>query len=111
MKFAKQVVITIIVCLLLQLFLPWWVIAIGPAGAAYWIGNKPILAFLAGFLSIMILWLCVAFYIDLATASILTQKINKLLPLNAFLLTGIVGGLIGGMASLTGALVKPLVNS
>jgi hypothetical protein len=40
---------------------------------------------------------------------VLTDKINKLLPVNAFLLTAIIGGVVGGLASLTGSLLR--VNS
>ena len=47
-----------------------------------------------------------AFYIDALTHSILTEKINRLLPINAFLATLLVGGLVGGFASLTGSLMR-----
>jgi hypothetical protein len=47
-----------------------------------------------------------AFYIDQTTHSILTEKVNKLLPLNSFFLTTLIGGLVGGFAAMTGALIK-----
>jgi hypothetical protein len=47
-----------------------------------------------------------AYYIDSSTHSILTEKVNKLLPLNSFLLTALIGGLIGGFSALTGAFAK-----
>jgi hypothetical protein len=47
-----------------------------------------------------------AFYIDQTTHSILTEKVNKLLPLNSLLITTLIGGLVGGFAALTGALLK-----
>jgi hypothetical protein len=61
---------------------------------------------LAGLIGVGTLWLAMAIYIDYSTHSILTEKINKLLPLNAFLLTTLVGGLVGGLSALSGALVK-----
>lgn len=106
MKFFIQLIITILVCLVLQLFLPWWSIAIGAAGVAYLVGNKSFNSFLAGFLAIALLWVGLALIIDLKTNSILTEKINQLLPLNSFILTMLVGGLVGGFAALTGALIK-----
>lgn len=106
MKFLLQVLITLISCLLLQFVLPWWSIAIGAAGVAYLAGNKGFISFIAGFLSIALLWGLFAFYIDLTTSSILTDKVNQLLPVNAFALTILVGGLVGGFAALTGALLK-----
>lgn len=106
MKFFLQILITILSCLLLQLLLPWWSMAIGTAVVAYLTGNKGFVSFVAGFLSIALLWGLFAFYIDLKTSSILTEKINQLLPVNAFALTILVGGLVGGFAALTGALLK-----
>jgi len=106
MKFVVQVLATIVVCLILQLLLPWWSIAIGAAGVAYFSGNKGLISFMAGFLGIALLWSVFAVYIDIKTNSILTDKINQLLPLNAFVLTAMVGGLVGGFAALTGALFK-----
>ena len=106
MKFIIQLLITIIVCFILQSFLPWWTMAVGAFTVAYLVGNKEFPAFIAGFIAVAILWLGMAFYIDALTNSILTEKINRLLPINAFVATLIVGGLVGGFASLTGALMK-----
>ncbi len=106
MKFILQLLITIIVCFILQSFLPWWTMAVGAFTVAYLVGNKGFPAFIAGFIAVAILWLGMAFYIDALTNSILTEKINRLLPINAFVATLIVGGLVGGFASLTGALMK-----
>ena len=64
-------------------------------------------AFLSGFISIGLLWLGLALYVDNATQSILTEKISQLFPLNLFVLTSLIGGLVGGFASMTGALLKP----
>lgn len=106
MKFFIQVIATVIVCLVLQLFLPWWSIALGAFGVAYFAGNKSFISFLAGFISIALLWSVFAFYLDFKTDSILTAKVNQLLPVNAFILTAMVGALVGGFAALTGALLK-----
>lgn len=106
MKFLIQLLITIVVCFILQSFLPWWTMAVGAFTVAYLVGNKGFPSFLAGFIAVAILWLGMAFYIDALTNSILTEKINRLLPINAFVATLIVGGLVGGFASLTGALMK-----
>lgn len=106
MKFFIQVIATIVVCVLLQLFLPWWSIAIGAFGVACFSSNKSFISFLAGFVAIGLLWSVFAFYLDIKTDSILTTKINELLPLNAFILTALIGALVGGFAALTGALLK-----
>lgn len=106
MKFGVQLIGTIIVCFVLQSFLPWWTMAVGAFTVAYLVGNKGAISFLAGFLGVAVLWVGMAFYIDALTHSILTEKINRLLPVNAFVMTLLVGGLVGGFASLTGALLK-----
>ncbi len=106
MKFIIQLLGTIVVCFVLQSFLPWWTMAVGAFTVAYLVGNKGFPAFVAGFIGVAILWLGMAFYIDALTHSILTEKINRLLPLNAFVATLIVGGLVGGFASLTGSLIR-----
>lgn len=106
MKFFTQVITTVIVCLVLQLFLPWWSMALGAFGVAYFVGNKSFISFLAGLISIALLWSVFAFYLDFKTDSILTAKVNQLLPVNAFVLTALVGALVGGFAALTGALFK-----
>lgn len=106
MKFIIQLLITIVVCFILQSFLPWWTMAVGAFTVAYLVGNKGFPAFAAGFIAVAFLWLGMAFYIDALTNSILTEKINRLLPINAFVATLIIGGLVGGFASLTGALMK-----
>lgn len=106
MKLLLQFIATLIICFILQTFLPWWSMAIGAAAVSYWYGNKGFQAFAVGFLAIGLLWFGVAFYIDVSTHSILTEKVNKLLPLNSFLITALVGGLVGGMSSLMGALLR-----
>jgi hypothetical protein len=106
MKFAIQIIVTIIVCFLLQTFLPWWTMAIGAFVIGYTLGNNGYVSFAAGFLAVGLLWLGMAFYVDQSTHSILTEKVNRLLPLNSFILTTLIGGLVGGFAALTGSLLK-----
>lgn len=111
MKFIKQVLIIILSCFVLQQFLPWWAIVIGCAIGGYWMGTTGLSSFVAGFSGIVFLWLGIALFIDIATGSILTPKVGKVLPLNPFLLTGIIGGLVGGFASLTGFLLKDVIRA
>ena len=106
MKFGIQLLATVIICFILQSYLPWWTMAVGAFAVAYLLGNKGFPSFLAGFLGVAVLWIGMAFYIDALSNSILTEKINRLLPINAFLATLIVGGLVGGFASLTGSLTR-----
>jgi len=106
MKFLAQVLVTMIVCFALQYFLPWWTMALGAFVIGYLFGNTGFTSFGAGLLGVGLLWFLMAYYIDITTNSILTDKVGKLLPLNVFLLTTLIGGLVGGFAALTGALLK-----
>jgi positive regulator of sigma E activity len=108
MKFIVQVLFTIVLCALLQFFLPWWTLAIGSFVVAFLFDNKSWPAFAAGFLGVGLLWLGVAGYVSVVTDSVLTTKLNQLLPINSFAITVLVGGLVGGLAALTGSLFRKL---
>ena len=107
MKFLYQTLATILGCLVVQYFLPWWTMAIVAFGFGYFFQNKGLVSFLAGFTAVGLLWLIMAYRIDASTQSILTEKINRLFPVNVFVLMIAVGGLVGGFAALTGALMNP----
>lgn len=106
MKFLVQTISIMVLSFILQYFLPWWTMAIASFAVAYIFDDPPGKSFVAGFLAIALLWLGMALVIDFSTDSILTPKINQLMPLNVFVLTALVGGLIGGLSSLTGALLR-----
>jgi uncharacterized integral membrane protein len=108
MNFLKQLAVTFVVCCVLQYFLPWWSLAAGSFAAGYAFNSKGFVSFLAGFLGVSLLWLTVAWVIDLKTASILSDKVDKILPINVYLLTALVGGLTGGFAALTGSSFKSI---
>lgn len=107
MKFLLQVVITVIVCFMFQRIFPWWSMAIGAMMVGFVFSNSGLKSFVAGFTAIGLLWLGMALYTDMTTHAIITEKINTLLPINVFVLTTLVGGLVGGLASLTGSQIKP----
>ena len=109
MKFLYQLIATILVSFVFQNFLPWWTMAIVAFTLGYFFGNKGFASFCAGFLGVGLLWLGMSVFIDVSTHSILTEKINRLLPLNVFVLTTLIGGLVGGLASLTGSLMSPKI--
>lgn len=108
MKFLIQVFFIAIVGFILELFFPWWTIAI-----AAFIGGGLITSnanFWAGFLGIAILWSSRAFLIDLTAATVFSEKVALIFQLsNKYFLIGImcvIGGLVGGFASLSGSLTK-----
>jgi predicted membrane-bound spermidine synthase len=108
MKFLIKIAISIILCAILQYFLPWWTIAIGTFVIAFIFDDKGLPSFMAGFLAVGLLWIGVSGYISFITDSVLTTRLNQLLPINSFVITGLVGGLVGGFGALTGSLVRKL---
>lgn len=107
MRFIIQIIVTAIVCFMFQKLFPWYTMVIGAFLVGFVFSNTGFKSFAAGFIAIGLLWLGVALYIDAATQSILTEKISQLFPINLFVLTSLVGGLVGGFASMTGSLLKP----
>jgi hypothetical protein len=92
--------------LLLQLFLPWWVVAPVAFGLALWHGRSGWQAFGAGFGAVALVWLGASLFTHLRTEGILTGKVATLLtlpsPILLLVVTALIGGLVGGMAALSG---------
>lgn len=69
-------------------------------------------AFIAGFLGVGLVWLGVSWVLDVANQSSFSSKIVELFPVDdsilLILVTGLVGGLSGGLAAITGANFKKL---
>lgn len=107
MKLAASIMIT---AYLLNLFLPWWAIAISGVVFGYWFNEKAGQSFGWGFLALFLLWGGQALYIHLANQGILSTRIAEMLsvgsPFIVVLITALLGGLIGGLAALTGSLAN-----
>lgn len=93
---------------LISFLLPWWSLAIPCIILGGWLGEKHISAFLNGFLGIGGLWLIQTLYVHFANDGILTSRIAELFslphPLLVILITIVIGGLAGGLSTLTGYL-------
>ncbi len=100
----------IITAYLLNLVLPWWSIAIPGLILGYQFNPKAGAAFGWGFLALFLLWGGQALYIHFANDGILSTRIAEMLgvgsPYLVILITGILGGLVSGLATLTGTLLK-----
>ena len=115
MKFIAKLILTAGSCYVAESFFPWWIVAVCAFVINLFLPTKGFNAFLSGFLGVGLLWLMFAWLIDRDTSSILTEKVANLLELNhASLLvavTGMVGGLVGGFAAMTGSLFRNLRQS
>ena len=111
MKFLVALILTALLSFIGGLYMPWWSIALAAFLTAILVHQKPWKALLAGFFSVFLLWGILAEWIDLPNESILSGRIGELLgignhPFILVLITGFIGGLIGGFAALSGSYLR-----
>jgi hypothetical protein len=116
MKFLVAILLTALLSYISGLFLPWWGIAIAALLVAVLVPQAPVSSFFAGFLGVFLLWAGMAFWFDAGNEGILSGKIANILPLGGngillILVTGLIGGLVGGMAAFTGKQLRVVKRS
>ncbi|MDB5011429.1 MAG: hypothetical protein JWQ06_2218 [Mucilaginibacter sp.] len=91
-------------------FLPWWAAAIIAFLAALYWGKTSGLAFGLGFLAVFTAWIILALVKSIPNDNRLATRVSQLFHLPNWILlliiTALIGGLVGGMAALSGVLVK-----
>jgi len=115
-KHIIHFIAVIVLAFLFTKILPWWSIMIVCIVVGLCVPLKKSAVFFVPFLAIALLWIVQAFLLSSTNDFILAKKIAQLLPLggNAYLLilvTGIVGGLAGGVAGIFGKQVALLFKS
>ena len=114
-NFIIQLLITLFISGLSQLFLPWWSLALVCGLVALLFNYKyAYTSYLAGFLSLFLLWTCYALWIYAGDqGSILPNKMGDLFGgLSGFGLAavaGLIAGVLGGLGALTGTLGRRLL--
>jgi hypothetical protein len=103
--------IILILSFISGLFLPWWVIALIAFIAAYICGKRPGRSFLAGFGGVFIAWCILILWKSIPNDNMLASRVIQLFPLPHWwilllFISALIGGLVGGMSALSGALVK-----
>ena len=111
MKFIVSLLLTALLSFTAGLYLPWWSIAVCAFIVSVLILQQPFKAFLAGFSGVFLLWLIFSWSIDSANNQILSHKIAQIFPLGGvsfllILVTALVGGLVGGLAALSGSYLR-----
>jgi hypothetical protein len=107
MRFIIQVLVITILASIMELFLPWWSIALA-AFIGGWI-FKTNLNFIAGFLSIALLWTITSAIIDFSAGAPLTERVANIFSLPKpllFVVTATIGGLVGGFAAMAGSALR-----
>ena len=99
----------LIISLVLQLFLPWWIIAIVAFVLCMIKAKTGGQAFGLSFASIFILWSVVALYKSLVNDNVLASRVGELLMLKmdnnwilVILATALIGGLVAAFAGMAG---------
>jgi hypothetical protein len=90
---------------------PWWSIAIVAFVISLIVPQKPLAAFLTAFIAIFVFWFSLAFFQDLANDHILSSRISELFlhvdsPLGIAAVSGLIGGLVAGMAALSASFLR-----
>lgn len=111
MKFAASILLTFIVSFAAGFYLPFWSAGLVAFLVAVFIYQKPGMAYLSGFVSVLLLWALLAWWIDAQNDSILSTRMATLFPLGGssallILITGIVGAIVGGLSALSGSFLR-----
>lgn len=111
-KFGLQALIILAVGFIAHQFFPFWVIAVvsGVVGLLFHYENSAA-SFAAGFAAATLLWSTYAGILNAINLSLLSSKMGELFHLNGTYLTyltGLVGGLLGGLGAMTGSLCRKL---
>ena len=111
MRFITSILLIALLSAFAEYFFPWWSLAVVAFAVAWIMKLKPGRAFLAGFLAIALLWAGWALYRDMPNDHLLANRLAVLIlkvpnHMLFILLTSVVGGLVGGLAAWSGALIK-----
>lgn len=109
MKFLAHFIVVLLLSWMLQAVLPWWTMAIGAFATGLYFRQGGVRSFFAGLLGVGLLWFGMAWYSDMSTDSILSTKVAGIFPTKTvgllLLVTAFIGGLVGGLASMTGGII------
>jgi hypothetical protein len=111
MKFLLQILVVMVLAFLLEVFLPWWAVAIAGALAGVLVSGSAGRAFFAGFIGVFVLWTFAATSLMQANGEVLADRIGALLPgtppgAGVAVISGVVGGLVAAFGGATGARLR-----
>jgi len=112
MKFLVSIFAIALLSYFCGVYFPWWMIAVAGFVVSLLLPQRPSLAFLSGFTAVFLLWLILAFLINNANGGILAGRVGELLgigksPVLLAVITGVVGGLVTGLAAFSGSYLRP----
>lgn len=113
MKFISAIILHALLAFAGGLFFPWWIIAVTSFIVGLLIHQRALIAYVAGFLGVAMLWAAQALWIDFQNNHVLTSRIANVLPLggsSAYLIevTALVGGFVSAFAAMTASYLRPV---
>lgn len=102
--------LVIITCLVLQPFLPWWIVGAVAFLFASWVAKSAIQAFFSSLLALFTLWVVMGLIHSIPNDHLLANRVGQMLMLPeqgfnwsiVLLITGVIGGLAAGLSALAG---------
>lgn len=112
MKLAARIILISLITYLLSFYSPWWILFVVTFVISFLIHGSYINTFITGFLGVGLVWLGLATYLDYKSASMFSEKIVQIFPIEKsnylIIISGIIGGVCGGFGSLAGNSFKLL---
>jgi len=113
MKFLVSIFLTALLGFTFGLYLPWWSVAIAGFTVSFFLYQKPISAFLSGFLGMFLLWGVLILIRSISNDHILAHRISLFIldqdsPYFLILVSSFLGGITSGMGALCGSLLRSL---
>lgn len=112
MRTYTAIMLNFVVAGLAQFCLPWWVLSIVCFGTGVWLPSSPHKAFGAGLVGIGVLWGGLAGYWHWYGQGVMTARMAEMLSIPSawllIVLTALLGGCIGGFASLAGFYLRAI---
>ncbi|MDN3654884.1 hypothetical protein QWZ08_04540 [Ferruginibacter paludis] len=111
MKFIVSLVLIALLSVAACLYLPWWSIAFVAFVVSALIPQHPGKSFLTGFISILLLWGSLSWYISSNNNHLLAHKVSMLMfktdsPFMLIGITALIGALVAGFAALSGSYLR-----
>ena len=111
MKFTISLLLIMLLSFTACLYFPWWSIAFIAFLVILFIPQKPLAAFLCGFIALFLFWSALSFWISNNNAHVLAHKVSMLFlkmdsPAMLILATGFIGALVAGFAALTASFTR-----
>lgn len=106
--------VTALLAYTLRMYLPWWAIAVAACVVGIFLGKSILSSFISGFFGIAVLWMVYASFQDISSFAIISKKIVELIGIKNIALLiifiGIIGGVVGGFASMLGFAFKKIIS-